>query len=103
MGIFVVQWMYDCISRLPDEPVFPDGIGQHFTQLLSVYIMSYSYTMLIMPWANEVNPEVRKKKWVWISGTSSFVAYLVIGTLLATSFPSVTGDNILIEVLRRSN
>lgn len=101
MGIFVFQYADDWIADLPDDPLFPAWFGQDYTQLLSVYILSYSYTMLIMPWANEVKPEVRKKKWVWISGTSSCASYLVIGTMLACCFPGVTSDNILIEVLRR--
>eukprot|EP00930_Biecheleria_cincta_P095266 TRINITY_DN87248_c0_g1_i1.p1 TRINITY_DN87248_c0_g1~~TRINITY_DN87248_c0_g1_i1.p1 ORF type:complete len:462 (-),score=36.83 TRINITY_DN87248_c0_g1_i1:2-1387(-) len=98
---FAGQCILDISRPEPPHPIFPPLVGNDFTQLLSVFVMSYSFGMLIMPWANEAKREVRKSWWVWVSGGTSCVGYGLIGTLLATAFPRISSDNILSRILDR--
>lgn len=102
MAEFAGQCIFDMSRPSPPYPIFPSLIGNDFTQLLSVFVMSYSFGMLIMPWANEAKPQVRKRWWVWVSGWTSCIGYGFIGTLLATAYPHIHSDNILSRILDRS-
>eukprot|EP00440_Ansanella_granifera_P072052 gb/GFBE01078191.1/.p1 GENE.gb/GFBE01078191.1/~~gb/GFBE01078191.1/.p1 ORF type:complete len:374 (+),score=76.26 gb/GFBE01078191.1/:1-1122(+) len=101
MAEFTVQCTYDISRDEPPWPVTPAVVGNDFTQLLSVWVMSYSYGMLIMPLANEAKPHVKTKRWIWISGLLSCFGYGLIGTLLATCFPHNKTDNILSRLIDR--
>lgn len=100
MAEFIAQCMFDMGSSADAWATqYPPMMGQDFSQLLSVFIFSYSYTMLAPPWANETKPHVNIGWQVWISAISSCIGYWLVGALLATAYPGVSSDNVLSHML----
>eukprot|EP00941_MAST-03F_sp_MAST-3F-sp1_P005141 g5141.t1 len=99
MSEFIGQCVMDGIGVGGSKFTWPTMIGNDFSELLSVFIFSYSYSMLITPWANEAKKGVNLGKSVWTSALSSAFGYWLIGTLLAAAYPSIASNNILIRIL----
>jgi len=70
-------------------------VGNNFTQVVSVYIYSWAFVMLIPSWANEKKDHVSINKTIWSAAVASTVGYAVIGILCALSFQKLSSDDVL--------
>jgi len=70
-------------------------IGNNYTQLVSIFILSWAYPMLIPSWVNEKKDHVNVNKIVWSSSTISFVGYMIVGILCALAYPNLSTDDVL--------
>lgn len=70
-------------------------IGSTYSQLISVFIFSWSYTMFLPSWLNEKSDEVSVNLVVWSSGLIALIGYVGFGLLAATVETGLRLDNIL--------
>ncbi|SCN58946.1 amino acid transporter, putative [Plasmodium chabaudi chabaudi] len=80
---------------------YPTVFGDfNFKQLLSSYIASYSAITVIPCWANEMKPDVKIIKTVWISNFFCCFIYYIFGYVLYTAYPHINNENILYGILK---
>jgi amino acid permease len=79
----------------------PDAVpnfGTTYTQIISIFILSYAYPMLIPSWVNVKKTYVSVNLIIWLSGLSAFVGYMLIGLLGAMAYPKLSSDDIIKEM-----
>ena len=74
--------------------------GKQQTQIVSVFIFSWAYTMFIPSWINEKEDHVSINFAIWISGLISFLGYFFIGGLCAITADHLTSDNLLFRLMQ---
>lgn len=58
-------------------------------------MFAYTYVVTIPSWCNEKKPSVSINKSIWISSTTSTMAYIIFGLLGAWTFPNMVDSNLL--------
>ena len=71
------------------------ALGSTYTQLISVFIFSWSYTMFIPSWLNEKKDAVSVNAVIWSSGFAALLGYAGFGLLCAAVEVGIHLDNIL--------
>jgi amino acid permease len=93
--LVMLQFLIYFIFLTPFYPSEIPVIGYKFTQLISVFIFSWSFPMLIPSWLNEKKPHVSINKTIWYAAIASYIGYAGIGMLAALSIPNLHADNVL--------
>ena len=70
-------------------------VGGTYTQLVSVFIFSWSYTMFVPSWLNEKRDGVSVNAVIWSAGIVALLGYLLFGLLCASVEAGIVLDNIL--------
>ena len=70
-------------------------MGGTYTQLVSVFIFSWSYTMFVPSWLNEKADCVSVNAVIWSAGIVALIGYLLFGLLCASVEAGIVLDNIL--------
>ena len=70
-------------------------LGGTYTQLVSVFIFSWSYTMFVPSWLNEKQCSVSVNRVIWSAGIVALLGYALFGLLCASVEAGIVLDNIL--------
>ena len=70
-------------------------LGGTYTQLVSVFIFSWSFTMFVPSWLNEKRDNVSVNAVIWSAGIVALIGYMLFGLLCASVEAGIVLDNIL--------
>jgi amino acid permease len=77
--------------------------GTHtFSQVISIFILSYAYPMLIPSWINAKKTHVSVNAVIWFSGLLAFIGYILIGLFGAMAYPSLNSDDVMDDMTSKS-
>ena len=70
-------------------------LGNTYTQLVSIFIFSWSYTMFVPSWLNEKRDRVSVNGVIWSAAGVALLGYVAFGLLCASVEAGIVLDNVL--------
>ncbi|KAL6044765.1 hypothetical protein QOT17_023147 [Balamuthia mandrillaris] len=95
-GLLVLQgeFVFQFIRAFISADLIP-MVGVSYAQVISVFIVSWGYVLLIPSWVNEKRTYVNVNASVWLSAIISLFGYLLLGCLAAMAYTDLETDDLL--------